>query len=457
MENFDLTVLGGGPAGYNAAAYAASKGLSVVLFEKNELGGVCLNEGCVPSKTLLNSAKVLNYFKHGENYGVKFSGDGEVSQEAVVDRKNKVVKRLVTGVRAKLKGAGVTVVKAEAKILCRDENGVVVQSENVGYNSKFLLIATGSSAFIPKIPGVDKAIESGLAITNREALSLVEIPKTLLIMGGGVIGLEMADYYSSVGSDVVVVEMLGKIAGATDEKVSAVLQKALEKKGVKFRLSSKVKEITENGAVVETENGEEEILADKILLSVGRRANVTGFGLENIGVETERGAIVTDSRLKTNVENVYAAGDVNGKSMLAHTAYREGEVAVNNMLNVPDEMNYDSVPSVIYTTPEVASAGYTLSAATEKGINADEVQLSLMYSGRYIAENTDYTGILKLVYDKDNNVLIGASVVGNYASEYIVAVSNLIDMKVDIDRAKKLVFPHPTVCEVVREGLFEIK
>ena len=214
MENFDLTVLGGGPAGYNAAAYAASKGLSVVLFEKNELGGVCLNEGCVPSKTLLNSAKVLNYFKHGENYGVKFSGDGEVSQEAVVDRKNKVVKRLVTGVRAKLKGAGVTVVKAEAKILCRDENGVVVQSENVEYNSKFLLIATGSSAFIPKIPGVDKAIESGLAITNREALNLVEIPKTLLIMGGGVIGLEMADYYSSVGSDVVVVEMLGKIAGA---------------------------------------------------------------------------------------------------------------------------------------------------------------------------------------------------------------------------------------------------
>ena len=253
------------------------------------------------------------------------------------------------------------------------------------------------------------------------------------------------------------VEMLGKIAGATDEKVSAVLQKALEKKGVKFRLSSKVKEITENGAVVETENGEEEILADKILLSVGRRANVTGFGLENIGVETERGAIVTDSRLKTNVENVYAAGDVNGKSMLAHTAYREGEVAVNNMLNVPDEMNYDSIPSVIYTTPEVASAGYTLSTAIEKGINADEVQLSLMYSGRYIAENTDYTGILKLVYDKDNNVLIGASVVGNYASEYIVAVSNLIDMKVDIDRAKKLVFPHPTVCEVVREGLFEIK
>lgn len=192
-------------------------------------------------------------------------------------------------------------------------------------------------------------------------------------------------------------------------------------------------------------------------MSVGRRANVTGFGLENIGVETERGAIVIDSRLKTNVENVYAAGDVNGKSMLAHTAYREGEVAVNNMLNVPDEMNYDSIPSVIYTTPEVASAGYTLSAATEKGINADEVQLSLMYSGRYIAENTDYTGILKLVYDKDNNVLIGASVVGNYASEYIVAVSNLIDMKVDIDRAKKLVFPHPTVCEVVREGLFEIK
>ncbi len=457
MENYDLTVLGGGPAGYNSASYASERGLSVLLFEKNELGGVCLNEGCVPSKTLLNSAKVLNYFKHGENYGVRFSGEGEIEQCAVIDRKNKVVKRLVTGVKAKLKGAGVTVIKADAKILRKDENGIVVTADGQEYSSKFLLVATGSSAFIPKIKGMDKAIESGLAVTNREILNLTEIPKTLFIMGGGVIGLEMADYYSSAGASVVVVEMLQKIAGATDEKVGAVLQKALEKKGVKFMLSTKVAEITEDGAIVENENGQEKIICDKILVSVGRRANVEGLGLENIGVAIERGAIITDERMKTNVENVFGAGDVNGKSMLAHTAYREGEVAVNNMLNEPDVMKYDAIPAVIYTTPEVATAGYTLTSAQENGINADEVQLSLMYSGRYIAENTDYTGILKLVYDKDKNVLIGASVVGSYASEYIVAVSNLIDMGVDIERAKKLVFPHPTVCEVVREGLFEIK
>lgn len=454
MENYDLIVLGGGPAGYNAAAYAAKKGFSVLLFEKNELGGVCLNEGCVPSKTLLNSAKVLNYFKHGANYGVNFSGEGEVSQSDVVDRKNKVVKRLVTGVRAKLKTAGVTVVKAEVQILSNDEK-IVVKACDTEYAGKYLLIATGSSAFVPNVDGMKEAIERGTAITNREALNLTEIPKKLVVIGGGVIGLEMADYYSSVGSEVAVVEMLDKIAGNTDEKVSAVLQKALEKKGVKFLLSTKVVEIT-NAVVVENANGREELSCDKILVSVGRRANVTGYGLENIGVKTERGAIVTDEKMRTNVKNVFAAGDVNGKSMLAHTAYREGEVAVNVMAGEDDKMNYASIPSVIYTTPEVASAGYNLKTAEENGINAGEVQLSLMYSGRYIAENTDYTGILKLVYDKDENVLIGASVVGNYASEYIVAVSNLIDLRVDVGRAKKLVFPHPTVCEVVREGLFEI-
>lgn len=457
MNVYDLIVIGGGPAGYNSAERAAKAGMTVLLFEKNELGGVCLNEGCVPSKTLLNSAKIYNYVKHSESYGVEVENKGFVSQNAVIERKNKVVKRLVTGVRSKLKNAGVTVIKSAAHVKGKVSDGFCVTSDGEDYLSKKLLIASGSTPFVPEIKGLAEGLESGFVLTNREILNLTEIPERLAIIGGGVIGLEMADYYASVGSKVIVAEALDKIAGQTDIKVSAVLQKALEKKGVEFRLSAKVKSVGEGCLRCENADGGFIIEADKILLSVGRRAATEGLGLENIGVEILRGSVVTDDKMRTNVQNVYAVGDINGKSMLAHTAYREGEVAVNDMLDIDDKMDYKAIPSVIYTTPEVASVGETLESAEAKGINAREVNISLMYSGRYIAENTDYTGICRLVYDADKHTLIGAHIVGNYASEYIVAVANLIDLEVEIDRVKKLVFPHPTVCEVIREAVFEIE
>ena len=453
---YDLIILGGGPAGYNAAAHASKEGMTVLLFEKNELGGVCLNEGCIPSKTLLNSAKIFHYVKHSENYGVNVQDKGHVSQSAVIDRKNKVVKRLVTGVRSRLKAAKVEVIKSHAEIQAKTSDGFTVLSEGTMYSGKNLLIATGSAPIIPDIKGVREGLQEGFLLTNREILDLTEIPEKLVIVGAGVIGLEMADYYSSVGSQVTVIEMVNKIAGETDEKVSAVLQKALEKKGVVFKLNSRVTEF-KSGVVVFEDNGESVALpADKALLSIGRRAVTDGFGLENLGIKTERGAIITDEKLHTNLSGVYAAGDVNGKMMLAHTAYREGEVAVNNMLGNPDEINYDAIPSVIYTTPEVAAVGMNLATAKSRGMQAKEVTLSLMYSGRYIAENTDYTGFCQLVYNEGNGTLVGAHIIGNYASEYIVAVSNLIDLQIDVQRIKKLVFPHPTVCEVIREAVFEL-
>lgn len=457
MEIFDVIVIGGGPGGYNAAAYASANGLSVLLFEKDELGGVCLNEGCVPSKTLLNSAKVLNGFLHGNDFGVDFTGDGKINAAAVVDRKNRVVKRLVAGVRSKLKSAGVTVLKEKAYIEKKEGEFFKVSGTSSAFLSKYLIIATGSHAFIPDIEGMGEAVENGFALTNKEILNLTEVPGKLLIMGGGVIGLEMADYFNAAGAEVTIVEMLPKIAGATDNAVSAVLKKALEKKGITFLLGTKVTKIKNGAVTVSDDDGERDIAADKVLVSVGRRANVSGSGIENIGLSVEKGAIVTDEKMRTDVKNVYAVGDVNGKVMLAHAAYREGEVAVNDILGKNDAMNYGVIPSVIYTYPEVASVGYTAKEARAAGINADEISLSLMYSGRYIAENTDYTGIMKLVYDKDEKTLIGASVAGSYASEYIVAVSDLINLKVPLERVKKLVYPHPTVCEVIREGVFEIK
>lgn len=453
---YDLVVIGGGPAGYLAAERAGNAGLNTLVIEKREFGGVCLNEGCVPSKTFLNSAKVVDYANHAANYGVKVDGKASVDQKAVVERKNGVVKMLVNGVKAGLKKNKVTTKNAVAYIEGKCAEGFTVKAGDEKVVAKRLLIATGSMPVVPPITGLKEQIESGLVLTNREILDLTEIPETLAVIGGGVIGLEMASYFSSVGCKVTVVEMLDKIAGPTEKEVSAILQKSLERKGVIFDLGCKVTAIEKDGVVFERNGKSEKVKADKILLSIGRRAVTKDIGLENIGVNTERGAIVTDDRMMTNVANVYATGDVNGKVMLAHTAYRESEVAINNILGKKDLMRYNVIPSVIYTNPEVGSVGETEESAKAKGLDVKVVSIPMTYSGRYIAENTALDGICKLVVNNKTNTLIGAHIIGSYAGEFIVAVSAMIDLEVDIENIKKLVFPHPTVCEIVREAIFQI-
>lgn len=456
MENYDLVVIGGGPGGYLAAERAGHAGLKTLVIEKREFGGVCLNEGCVPSKTFLNSAKVLDYANHSENYGVKIEGKKSIDQKFVVQRKNSVVKMLVSGVKAQLKRNKVKTLCAEAYIEGKTEGGFLIKAGDEKVEAKRLIIATGSAPVVPPINGLKENIESGLVLTNREILDLEYIPKTLTVIGGGVIGLEMASYFSSAGAKVTVVEMLNKIAGPTEAEISAILQKSLEKKGVVFNLGAKVTAIEKDGVVYEKDGKTEKIISEKVLLSIGRRAVTQGFGLENINVNTERGAIVTDDQMKTNINNVYAVGDVNGKIMLAHTAYREAEVAVNTILGKKDAMRYNVIPSVIYTNPEVGSVGETEESAKAKGLDVKCVSIPLTYSGRYIAENTDLDGICKLVVNKKTNTLIGAHVIGSYSGEYIVAVSAMIDLEIDVENIKKLVFPHPTVCEIIREAIFQI-
>lgn len=456
MEIYDLVVLGGGPAGYLAAERAGHAGLKTLVIEKREFGGVCLNEGCVPSKTFLNSAKVFDYANHSESYGVKIDGNKTIDQKFVVERKNGVVKMLVSGVKATLRKNKVTTMNAEAFIEGKCAEGYTVKAGDKQVVAKRLIISTGSMPVVPPIPGLKENIESGLVLTNREILDLEVIPKTLVVIGGGVIGLEMASYFSSVGTKVTVVEMLNKIAGPTEAEISSILQKSLERKGVTFNLGCKVTAIEKDGVVFERDGKSEKVTADKILLSIGRRAVTQGIGLENIGVNLERGAIVTDDCMRTNVANVYATGDVNGKVMLAHTAYRESEVAINNILGKKDRMRYNVIPSVIYTNPEVGSVGETEESAKQKGYDVKVVSIPLTYSGRYIAENTTLDGICKLVVNNKTNTLIGAHIIGSYAGEFIVSVSAMIDLEVDIENIKKLVFPHPTVCEIVREAIFQI-
>ncbi|MBR4186796.1 MAG: dihydrolipoyl dehydrogenase [Clostridia bacterium] len=454
---FDLIILGGGPAGYNAAERAAHGGLKTAVFEERALGGVCLNEGCIPTKTLLYSAKILDYAHHGEAYGVTVTG-ASLDHAKVVARKDKVVKTLVSGVAAKMRGAGVTVIPASAKIAGKTASGFAVEADGKTYEAKKLLVCTGSEAVVPPIPGLRDSYAGGLAVTNREILDLKTAPRRIVVVGGGVIGLEMASYFCSIGSEVTVVEMLDKIAGPTEAEISKILQKNYEKKGVKFILGAKVAAVNGkpgDGVVEYEKDGKtDKIACDLVLVSTGRRARTKDIGLEEIGVQMNRGAIVTDETCRTSVPGIWAAGDVNGKIMLAHTAYREGEAAVNDMLGRKDRVDYRAIPSVIYTNPEVGSVGETVETAKKAGIEAEEVTLSLRYSGRYVAENEGGDGIVKVVYGKEHREILGVHMIGSYASEIIYGAAAMVAKKQRISDVEKLVFPHPTVCEVIREAMF---
>ncbi len=452
---YDLIILGGGPAGYNAAENAAHGGMKTLVIEERALGGVCLNEGCIPTKTLLYSAKIYDYAKHGTDYGVSF-GSAAIDHEFVVNRKDKVVKTLVGGIGAKMKHAGVDVVMEKATITGKDAEGFKVQAGDKEYVGKQLLICTGSDAAVPPIPGLREAVASGFAMTNREILDMKKVPGKLVVIGGGVIGLEMASYFNSIGTDVTVIEMLDHIAGPTDGEISKILLKNYQKKGVKFLLSAKVTSVGTDCVNYEMNGKEESAPADVVLVSIGRRARTAGIGLENIGVLTERGAIVTTDEGRTNVPGVWAAGDVNGRSMLAHTAYREGEVCINNMLGKKDKVRYNSIPAVIYTNPEVASVGETSETIKEKGLEATAQSFTLKYSGRYVAENEGGDGIVKIIIDKEHKKVLGVHMIGSYASEIIYGAAMMVEKEMRVDDVKKFVFPHPTVCEVIREGIFQL-
>ena len=456
MDKYDVIVLGGGPGGYLAAERAAEGGMKTAVVEKRALGGVCLNEGCVPTKSLLYCAKQYSTALHGGDYG--FSAENVKYDHAkVVDRKQKVVRTLVSGVGATMAANKVDVFMEEGTIRGKAADGTFeIQAGEKTLNTDRIIIATGSVTAVPPVPGLKEGLASGFVATNREILDLKELPESIVCMGGGVIGLEMACYFATVGVKVTVIEMMDKIAGPTDKDICDLLMKTYKKVGMEFKLSAKVLEIGADRVIYEDKDGKHELPCGKVLLSAGRRANVVGAGLENIGVITERGAVVTDRMMRTNVPNVYAVGDCNGKLMLAHTAYREAEVAVNNILGKRDTINYDSIPSVIYTTPEVASVGLTKAAAEKQGLNVKEVKLPMMYSGRYVAETMNGDGFVKLVLDKDKDRLVGVHLVGNYASEMIYGAAMMLDTELPPERLKKFVFPHPTVCEIIREALFKL-
>jgi dihydrolipoamide dehydrogenase len=446
----DLIIIGAGPAGYSAAERAGRAGLETLLIEKGRLGGVCLNEGCIPSKTLLHSSKLFAAATTWEKFGVSATGV-RFDLATVMARKQKIVDGMRNGISFTLKKNKVQTITGEAMILGKS-NGVFTVSTGDGatYEARRLLVCTGSEAVVPPVPGIDRPIVH----TNREILSVSSIPSQLVVIGAGAIGLELATFFAEAGSTVSVLEILPNIGGTLDKDIASGLKRELEKKGIRFFLQSKATEIGEGTITFECDGKSQTLDAEIVLASVGRRPVVSGFGLESIEVACSgRGAITTDVRGRTNVEGVWAAGDVNGVSMLAHTAYREAQVCINDMFGKQDAVNYRAIPSVIYTHPEVASVGLTKEEAAAQGIEAVEARLPMTFNGRYCAETEGERGIIKAVVDVKSGQVLGVHMLGGHCSEMIFGAAEMIERNLTVDDVSKFVFPHPTVSEIIKDVL----
>ncbi len=455
MESYDLLVLGGGPGGYLAAERAAHEGMKTLLVEKRAVGGVCLNEGCIPTKAFLNSAKIFRHALEGAPFGVSAPGIA-LDHGRVVEHKDKVVASLVSGVEATLKAKGVRLLRGEGRLLPRKEGLFALEAGGEAFSAARLVVATGSEPVILPLPGVREGLDSGFVMTSREILALRELPGELVVIGGGVVGLEMACYFASAGVKVTVIEMLDKIAGSTDRDFCTRLMRRYRKLGMDFRLGCRVLSVGKGSVTFEEKGETKTVGADRVLLSIGRRPASAGIGLEAAGIATERGAVLVDDRMRTSAAGAYAVGDVTGKVMLAHAAYREAEVAVNHMAGRQDRMRFEAVPWVIYTDPEIASVGDSEEAAKAKGMDVRSVTLSMNLSGRYLAENERGDGQCKVVVENGTDRVVGVHLMGSYASEIIWGAAMMVETELPVRTLREIVFPHPTVSEILKEALFAL-
>ena len=446
---YDIAIIGGGPAGYNAAEKAAINGLKTVLFEKNAIGGVCLNEGCIPTKTLLYSAKLLDNMKGASKYGILEGEQAGFDLGKIISRKDKVVKKLTGGVKMKLTSSGVEIVEGVATLLGEKSDKIRISCNEVEYVVKYVLVCTGSDTIIPPIKGLADVAYW----TSKEALEIKELPKSLVIIGGGVIGIEFASFFNSMGVKVTVIEMMPEILGAMDKETSAMLRKEYAKKGIDFHLNTKVTEVSPEGVTIEKDSKTSIINADRILLSVGRKANTDKVGLSNLSLEILRNGVKVNEYMQTSHPRVYACGDITGYSMLAHTAIRESDVAVNHILGIDDPMSYKAIPGVVYTNPEIAGIGKTEEELKAAGTYYQVLKLPMAYSGRFVAENELGNGLCKLIIDEEAKI-IGCHMLGNPASELITIAGMAIEQGLTVDDFRKVVFPHPTVSEIIHESLF---
>ncbi len=474
MAHYDVAILGGGPGGYLAAERLAEAHLRVALIEKGDIGGTCLNIGCIPTKTLLNSAKLYTHAKESSPFGIETEGV-RVNWQRTLEWKNEVVTRLRRSLELTLKKAGVEIVRGSGMLtgaktieVRPETKSQEALSESAGTASADLaptgplqleadqiIIATGSSPILPPIPGTvgNPAIKDSTGL-----LSLSEIPQKLCIIGGGVIGVEFASLFSALGSRVTVIEMMDEIVPAMDPQMAMMLRNAL--KQVTFLRSTKVTAVNGNKVEYQTKTGEQgSVEADIVLMSVGRKANIEGWGAQQAGLEIKNRSIATDEHMRTNLPGVWAIGDVTGKSQLAHAAYRMAEVAVADILarrtgqHGPQIFVPETVPWALYSMPEAAGVGYTESEAKAKGYEIEVIRSPYGVSGRFIAENGfSAPGSIKIIMEKDSQRLLGIHLLGPYASEHIWGLALALERRLPLSALQNMVFPHPTVSEVIREA-----
>ncbi len=444
--NYDIIIIGAGPGGYEMAERAAHHGKKVLLIEKSHLGGVCLNHGCIPTKTLLNSAKHYVHAKEAPEFGVT-TGEVKFDLGVAMGWKQEVIETLRGGIAGLMKKNKVEVLTGEAKLLGSGK----VEVDGAVYEGANVVIATGGSPFVPPIPGADQSH----VMTSKEILNVETMPESLVVIGGGVIGIEFASFFSSLGVKVEVIEMLDEIIPFMDGGQAKRFRAAVKKK-IGFNLGCRVTAIDGHDVKYTDKKGEEKsIHADLVLMSVGRAPNLAGMGLEETRLDFDRSGIKTDDQQRTNLPNVYAIGDVTGKSQLAHSATRMGEVALNTILGKKDTFRTNAIPWAVYSMPEIAGCGMTEEQAKEAGHKVESASLPLLMSGRFLAENGKKgPGQVKVIKDADTDVLLGVHMFGGICSEIIWGVAAMIESELRVQDVQEIVFPHPTVGEVIRSAMF---
>ncbi len=444
--DYQVIVIGAGPGGYETAIKAAQMGLKTAIVEEKYFGGTCLNVGCIPTKVMIHTADIVSEAKEAAAYGVTGIDAAAVGvdMKALQKRKSGVVGRLTGGVQMLLKSNGVTIENGKGSFV--DAHTVAVGDKKI--TSKNIIIATGSSVFVPPFIALEG---TNNILTSNEALDLDYVPETIAVIGGGVIGVEFAYLLNKLGAKVTVLELMDHIIPMVDTEISALAQKKMAADGIVFNLGAKVKSVKDNTVYFELDGKEQTVKADAILMAVGRIPNTEGLNADGIGIEFNKRAIAVNEKLQTNIPNIYAIGDVNGKVMLAHTASHEGMVAVADILGQHAEMNYDQIPSCIYINPEISAIGLTEEAAKEKYGNIKVGRFPMMANGKsLIADATD--GMVKVILEADTGEILGVHIYADRATEMIGEMSVAMSSELTADELIHAIHAHPTVSEAIGEA-----
>ncbi len=449
MNEYDLIIIGGGPGGYKAAELAGKYGLKVALVEKNKLGGTCLNYGCIPLKGYLHIARIINAVDELHNDSIFDDPNvSHINQNSVLERNQYIINNLWQGIKGRLHKAGVITFAGKANIVSGDERQITVMVDGLSLSAKNLIIAAGSHEI--RFPVDDEKTDYNI-IYSDELFSMTDIPKRMVILGAGVIGLEAADYFNAIGCEIIVLEAASEIGGGMDSDIAASFRKILQRKGIHIHLNATVKKYGAKELVVDIDGENVHITTESVLIAVGRTPIVEGYGLEKCDVAFDQTGIIIDEACRTNKHNIYACGDVTGKCMLAHTAYEQARIAVDSIMGKEAHIDYNLIPKVYYTSPEVMTVGLSEKECMAGDISYMTKELPLTYSGKYFAEHKKDGAKAKMVIDSSTKTLIGFSMIGDGASEIALAVEVMIANKLTMEDIRKLIFPHPTVGEIIHE------